>query len=120
LAFYVSKFNTHSDNVIDPSHSLYLIDGLSEQYDRYMTMGWDGIKGMHKDCCTGEYKLSKKSFYLKATVVILDCSSIMATAISGGCPKMPFYPNSSLLAENNDGHVKYMIVLILCKCLDFE
>jgi len=33
---------------------------------------------------------------------------------------MPFYPNSSLLTENNARNIKHMTVLILCKCLDFE
>jgi len=38
----------------------------------------------------------------------------------GGCPRMPFYPNSSLLTENNARNIKHMTVLILCKCLGFE
>ena len=33
---------------------------------------------------------------------------------------MPFYPNSSLLIENNARNIKYMTVLIFCECLDFE
>jgi len=33
---------------------------------------------------------------------------------------MPFYPNSSLLTGNNAHNIRYMTVLILCKCLGFE
>jgi hypothetical protein len=30
---------------------------------------------------------------------------------------MPFYPNSSLLTENNTRNIKHMTVHTLCKCL---
>ena len=33
---------------------------------------------------------------------------------------MPFYPNSLILTENNARNMRYMTVLILCECLDFE
>ena len=38
----------------------------------------------------------------------------------GGCPRMPFCPNSSLFAKNNARNVNNMAVLIFFKCLDFE
>ena len=33
---------------------------------------------------------------------------------------MPFYPNSSLLTENNVRNINYMTVLISCECLDLD
>ena len=41
-------------------------------------------------------------------------------ATLGGCPRMPFFPNSSLFAKNNARNINYMSVLIFRKRLDLR
>ncbi len=38
----------------------------------------------------------------------------------GACPRMRFYPNSSLFTKNNARNIHHMTVLVFCKCLDLK
>jgi hypothetical protein len=37
----------------------------------------------------------------------------------GGCPRMPFFPNSSLYSKNYPRNINYMPAVIFFVCLDF-
>ena len=45
---------------------------------------------------------------------------VLAEAIDlGGCPRMPFFPNSSLYSKNYPRNINYIPVVIFFVCLDF-
>ena len=62
----------------------------------------------------GEIKTKKKAGTRKS----LPLKNL--TVRLGGCPRMPFRPNSSELSKNNARNIKHMAVLIFRKFFDFE
>jgi len=48
-----------------------------------------------------------------------DCQHLNRLNNLGGCPKMPFFPNSSLYSKNYSWNINHMPVVIFFVCLDF-